>query len=106
IDLEGRIYEGRDWRYMGETNTRYDPRGHLLISVIGNYDLQQPNAEQIEAITRMMTWAAAEFGVPPDRIHGHGDLTETSCPGLHLKPYLDDGTFRRAVTARLAAHGH
>lgn len=33
-------YEGRDSRYMGETNTTCDPWGHLLISVIGNYDQQ------------------------------------------------------------------
>jgi len=103
IDLQGRIYEGRDYRYMGETNTRYDPSGHLLISVLGNYDLQQPTPAQIEAITKLMTWGAAEFGVPTSRIYGHGDMTETSCPGRYLKPYLDDGTFRNAVFARLNA---
>lgn len=103
IDLEGRIYEGRDHRYMGETNTRYDPRGHLLISVIGNYDLQEPTAAQIRAVTELMTWAAAEFDVPVDRIRGHGDLADTSCPGEHLRRYLVDGTFHRAVSASTAS---
>lgn len=101
VDLEGRVYEGRDWRYMGETNTRYDPRGHLLISVLGNYDLQEPTPAQVVAVTELMAWAAAEFDVPPERIHGHGDLTDTSCPGTHLRKYLDDGTFREGVRARL-----
>lgn len=105
IDLDGRIYEGRDWRYMGETNTRYDPRGHLLISVLGNYDLQEPTAAQLEAITGLMAWAAAEFDVPADRIYGHGDLTDTSCPGTHLRKYLDDGTFREGVRRLLAEAG-
>ena len=42
LDLDGRIYEGRDWHFMGETNTTYDPGGHFLISVIGNYERQEP----------------------------------------------------------------
>ncbi|MGH7471021.1 MAG: hypothetical protein ACRENP_23985, partial [Longimicrobiales bacterium] len=27
LDLEGRVFEGRDYHYMGETNTTYDPGG-------------------------------------------------------------------------------
>jgi hypothetical protein len=103
IDLDGNVYEGRDWRYVGETNTTYDPAGHFLISVLGNYELQRPTAAQIEAIADMMTWAVRRFGVPLDRIGGHYDYADTSCPGEHLRPYLEDGTLRRLVEARLAA---
>lgn len=105
IDLEGTVYEGRDWRFMGETNTEYDPRGHLLISVLGNYDLQEPTKEQLAAITRMMVWAASEFGVPPERIYGHRDHADTSCPGRHLSKYLADGTFQEAVRRSLRRAG-
>lgn len=101
IDLDGRIYEGRDWRYMGETNTRYDPSGHFLISVLGNYNLQEATPAQIEAITDLMAWAVARFDVPLDRIGGHYDYAGTTCPGPHLRRYLEDGTFRRGVEARL-----
>ncbi len=102
IDLEGRIYEGRDWRYMGETNTAYDPRGHLLISVIGNYGLQEATPAQVDAIAGLMAWAVARFDVPIERIGGHYDHAETSCPGPHLRRYLEDGTLHRMVRARLA----
>jgi hypothetical protein len=101
IDLDGRIYEGRDWRYMGETNTAYDPRGHFLISVIGNYALQEATPAQLEAITALMAWAVARFDVPLDRIGGHYDYAATTCPGTHLVRYLEDGTIRRGVAARL-----
>lgn len=104
IDLDGRIYEGRDWRYMGETNTTYDPRGHFLISVIGNYGRQEPTRAQIEAIADLMAWAVTRFDVPLERIGGHYDYAQTSCPGEHLRRYLEDGTFRRMVQARLAGH--
>jgi len=102
IDLEGRVYEGRDWRYMGETNTAYDPRGHLLISVIGNYGLQEATPAQIETIVSLMAWAVQRFDLPLDRIGGHYDHAQTTCPGPHLRRYLEDGTFRRGVESRLA----
>lgn len=101
IDLSGRVYEGRDWRYMGETNTDYNPSGHFLISVIGNYGLQEPTQAQIEAIADLMAWAVERFDVPLDRIGGHYDYAETNCPGDHLRELLEDGTFRSMVEQRL-----
>lgn len=103
IDLDGRIYEGRDYRYMGETNTSYNPSGHLLISVLGNYNRQPATPAQVEAITDLMAWGAAEFGVSPSEIYGHGDFADTSCPGEAFQAYLDDGTFSRGVAERLTA---
>ena len=101
LDLEGRIYEGRDWRYTGETNTTYDPAGHFLISVIGNYERQEPTPAQLAAIADMMAWAIRKFDLPLDRIGGHYNYTTTGCPGRHLRKHLEDGTLRRMVAARL-----
>ena len=101
IDLEGRIYEGRDWHFMGETNTTYDPEGHFLISIIGNYGRQAPTAAQLESIADLMAWAVSHFDVPMDRIGGHYNYADTDCPGKELRKYLEDGTFRRMVSARL-----
>jgi len=101
IDLEGRIYEGRDYHFMGETNTTYDPEGHFLISVIGNYGRQEPTQAQVESIADLMAWALSAFDLPIDRIGGHYNYAETDCPGKELRKYLEDGTFRRMVSARL-----
>ena len=101
IDLEGRIYEGRDYHFMGETNTTYDPEGHFLISIIGNYARQEPTQAQLESIADLMAWALSEFDLPIDRIGGHYNYAETTCPGKELRKYLEDGTFRRMVSARL-----
>jgi len=101
IDLEGRIYEGRDWHFMGETNTTYDPDGHFLISIIGNYGRQEPTQAQLESIADLMAWALSEFDLPIDRIGGHYNYADTDCPGKELRKYLDDGTIRRMVSARL-----
>jgi len=102
LDLDGRVYAGRDWRYMGETNTTYDPRGHLLISVLGNYELQEPTPAQIDAIVGLMAWAVRYFEVPVERIGGHYDFADTGCPGRFLRRYLEDGSLKRLVAERLA----
>lgn len=102
IDLDGHIYEGRDHRYMGETNTTYDPEGHFLISVIGNYGRQEATPAQLEAIADLMAWALSRYDLPLDRIGGHYNYAETDCPGRELRKYLEDGTFTRMVRERLA----
>ncbi len=101
LDLDGRIFEGRDYHYMGETNTAYDPGGHFLISVIGNYGRQEPTQAQLVSIADLMAWALKEFNLPLDRIGGHYNYADTDCPGTNLRKYLEDGTFKRMVSARL-----
>ena len=101
MDLEGRVYEGRDWHFMGETNTTYDPGGHFLISIIGNYERQEATPAQLAAIAELMAWALKEFDLPLDRIGGHYHYATTGCPGQHLRKYLEDGTLKRMVAERL-----
>ena len=101
LDLRGNIYEGRDYHFMGETNTTYDPNGHFLITAIGNYDKQEPTQAQLNAIADLMAWAVSEFDVPLENIKGHYNYADTDCPGKNLRKYLEDGTFRRLVEARL-----
>ena len=103
LDLDGRVFEGRDWHMQGETNTTYDPGGHFLISMIGNYDVQEPSTEQLNAIADLMAWALKTNNLPIDRIGGHYHYAETGCPGKYLRRYLEDGTLRRMVQQRLNA---
>jgi N-acetyl-anhydromuramyl-L-alanine amidase AmpD len=107
IDLDGKIYEGRDINYAGDTNTQYDPTGHALIVVLGNFEEVEPNPAQLESVVAMMSAIAARYRVPVENIAGHKDYsTETSCPGKSLYPYLQNGYFQRQVEARLALARH
>lgn len=101
LDLRGNIYEGRDYHFMGETNTTYDPSGHFLITAIGNYEKQEPTQAQLDAIADLMAWAVSEFNVSLDNIKGHYNYADTDCPGKNLRKYLEDGTFRRLVQERI-----
>jgi N-acetylmuramoyl-L-alanine amidase len=102
IDLDGKIYEGRDVNFAGDTNTQYDPTGHALIVVLGNFEEVAPNPAQLEAVVTMMTALARTYRVPLENIAGHKDYsTETECPGKSLYPYLKEGTFQRQVAERM-----
>jgi hypothetical protein len=101
LDLDGRVFEGRDWHFMGETNTDYNPNGHFLISIIGNYDLQEPTAAQLASIADMMAWALQTFSLPLESIGGHYQYADSGCPGKFLRRYLEDGTITRMVKERL-----
>ncbi len=102
IDLDGRIYDARDIRYAGDTNTQYDPAGHALIEVVGNFEEVEPNAAQLAAVVNLMTQLARQYKVPLEKISGHRDVAPgTVCPGKNLYRYLENGYFREQVQARL-----
>lgn len=101
LGVDGRIFEGRDWHYMGETNTSYNPGGHFLISAIGNYEVQEATPETLAAIADLMAWALRKFDLPLSVIGGHYNYAKTGCPGKNLRRYLEDGTLERMVAQRI-----
>ncbi|KAF0148199.1 MAG: hypothetical protein FD143_2940 [Ignavibacteria bacterium] len=102
IDLKGKVYEGRKIEYAGDTNTEYDPAGHALINVVGNFEEVEPNEYQLEAVVNTMAWLAAKYSVPVDLIKGHKDYSKmTVCPGKNLYMYLENGFFFKNVKAKL-----
>jgi hypothetical protein len=103
IDLDGRTYAGRDINYAGDTNTEYDPMGHALIEVVGNFEDVEPNQKQLDAVVNLMAMLAAKYEVPLDHIASHRDYSkQTVCPGQHLYSYVKNGYFRDKVALRLA----
>ncbi|MDB5951759.1 MAG: N-acetylmuramoyl-L-alanine amidase [Massilia sp.] len=102
IDLDGGIYEGRKLEYAGDTNTEYDPTGHALIEVVGNFEEVEPNQGQFDAVVDLMAMLAAKYQLPVDSIAGHKDHSaQTVCPGANLYRYLQNGYFRDQVALRL-----
>lgn len=85
IDCHGQIAEGRELKYVGDTNTEYDPTGHALIVLEGNFEEEQPTEAQLAALRQTITWLAARYHVPGDRIAGHQDYAGTLCPGKNLE---------------------
>ena len=104
IDLDGRVYAGRDIAYAGDTNTEYDPSGHALIEVVGNFEEVEPNQQQLDAVVRLMAMLAQKYSVPVEHIASHRDYSNnTVCPGANLDRYVQSGWVREQVAAKLSA---
>ena len=105
IDLKGTVYEARPVRYPGDTNTSYDPTGHVLIQVVGNYEDRKLSAAQLTAVIQLSAMLARRHEVPVSNIRGHQDYApgETVCPGENIYRYLRDGTITDGVAQLLFA---
>lgn len=100
---DGRIYAARAETLPGDTNTDYQPQGHALVMLLGNFEEQQPGVAQLRATAELMAWLASKHGLSVAEIASHRDYSEqTVCPGRHLYAYLNSGWLRAAVAAQLA----
>lgn len=88
IAVDGQIAEGRDIQYVGDTNTDYDPSGHILIVLEGNFEKEQPSSKQIESLRELVAWLSANYKIPVSEIKAHNDYASTACPGVNLKNAL------------------
>jgi hypothetical protein len=90
IDVHGSVAEGREVGYAGDTNTAYDPAGHVLIVLEGNFQEEQPTPEQLTALRRLVAESAARWRIPAERIGAHNDFADTACPGRNLNAHLPE----------------
>ncbi|MBI9071685.1 MAG: N-acetylmuramoyl-L-alanine amidase [Melioribacteraceae bacterium] len=98
IDLDGNVLEGRNENFAGETNTTYNPSGHLLIEVMGNYEVQKLNNKQFNTLVKMCVYGCLKYNIQPDVIKGHKDYAETLCPGKDIyENYLVTNKIKNAV---------
>ena len=99
---DGRIYAVRPLTQAGDTNTEYDPRGHALVMLLGNFEAQQPTPAQLKAAVDVTAWLAREHHLGLDAIASHKDhSSQTVCPGKNLYAYLASGWFKAEVGKRL-----
>ncbi|MDD5627951.1 MAG: peptidoglycan recognition family protein [Elusimicrobia bacterium] len=99
IDGAGRIWEGRPLAVIG-AHVRDRNEGNLGISLMGDFhkpQRQKPTAAQLESLTALARWLASAYGIPAERILGHRDQDQTTCPGDNLYSRL--GELRQAVAA-------
>jgi hypothetical protein len=102
IAPDGRIYAARPLQQPGDTNTEYDPRGHALLMLVGNFEVQQPTPAQLDAAVQLTAWLARQHGLGLDDIASHKDYSaQTVCPGQHLYAHLTSGWFKAEVARRL-----
>ena len=105
VGVDGRIYEGRDPAFRGDTATPYDTTGHLLIVMEGNFEVEQPTAAQLTSLKAVLAWASERYDVAPATISGHGDHAATLCPGRHLEALIHSGQLAADVQRLIDSGG-
>ena len=101
IDPEGKIYTARPLTYAGDTNTEYDPHGHALICVIGNFEVQKVNEKQLTSLVDLTLALMKDYQVPADRVATHRDYSQkTVCPGKNLYRYFEEGWMKSMLQSR------
>lgn len=98
VAVDGSVAEGREWRYTGDTNTTYDPTGHLLVVVEGSFDRDTLTTAQRRTLDKLIPALAHHFNIPAAALGGHRDYAETDCPGNNL--YAELPRFRSLIAAR------
>jgi hypothetical protein len=101
---DGTVYEGRNLYTVGETNTEYDPSGHLLICFLGNYEQQELNPPLLNILTRLIAYFCKKYNISPETIATHRDYSnQTTCPGKNIYPYFENGYVKKRVIELLQA---
>jgi len=88
IAVDGKIAEGREIKFVGDTNTEYDPTRHALIVLEGNFQTEQPSSKQRESLQKLVAWLSFNWKVSGSEIKAHNDYAATACPGENLKKLL------------------
>ncbi|MFD1754038.1 peptidoglycan recognition family protein [Rufibacter sediminis] len=90
ISVDGSIGEGRQLQYVGDSNTPYDPSGHVLIVLEGNFNNEKVTEPQLKSLKTLMLSVAKRWKISGDNISGHKDNATTACPGEDLYQLLPE----------------
>jgi hypothetical protein len=115
VDRFGRIWEGRaggvDKAVIGAQAGGYNS-GSFGASVLGEFSSTAVPSAVTTALTKLLAWKFQLHGIPVtgtvavndktfNRISGHRDASQTSCPGANL--YAKLPSLRTAVAARIGS---
>jgi hypothetical protein len=82
---DGRVYAARPVQIAGDTNTEYDPRGHLLVMLLGNFEEQEPTASQWHSAVVLVAHLLKQHGLDASVLGAHRHFSnQTVCPGSKL----------------------
>ncbi len=106
---DGRIEVGQRWKVQkwgahcgGTPNNEYNNYG-IGICLVGDFRRQEPSPRQLAALTRLVTYLARQYEIPPGAVLGHCDAPNAStvCPGGRLREYVR-GELRPHLARELA----
>lgn len=98
VSESGEIAEGLALHFSGDTNTSYNPIGHISIVLEGNFNKEQPGTHQLTALVELMVLLVNRYEINLDAIAGHKRYAATACPGKNLQSLL--GRIKHDIMSR------
>jgi N-acetylmuramoyl-L-alanine amidase len=99
VSPDGQVYAARPVTIAGDTNTDYNPRGHLLVMLLGNFEVQEPTPEQWRSTVQLMAQLLIQHRIDASAIGAHRHFaSNTVCPGANFYKRFDE--LRAAVAAQ------
>lgn len=121
IDPFGNIYEWRSWgEWTVGAHDKWNNTASVWISLLGNFDVQQPTNETLDALVKLLAVLAKKYNIDPlartmyheeiktapyitssenYTIAWHRDAGSTSCPGENIYTILP--TIRQEVKEKM-----
>jgi hypothetical protein len=96
VAVDGAVAEGREWSYVGDTNTEYDPTGHLLVVLEGNFERDTLTTAQRRTLGALVPALTRHFRITNSNLGAHRDFANTLCPGRNL--YAEMPRLRALIT--------
>lgn len=90
IDVNGAVGEGRPAEFVGDTNTKYDPAGHITIVVEGNFEKETPSKAEVDALVGLLVMLARRYHIDADKIGAHRQFAQTACPGKNMMALMPE----------------
>ena len=89
VDSAGRLWTGRDWNRAPASAAGYNGSasdGPFMIEVVGDFDLGRDpfEGDQREATVRAVAHVQRRFGLEPEALRFHNEMSGKSCPGTSL----------------------
>lgn len=114
IDGAGRVIEGRPAETLG-AHAGGANENNIGIAMLGDYNKVKPTAEQVESLTRLVSFLAMKYQQDPSRqgfLEGHQHYNNTDCPGKNmmailaaLRARVDAETIKLAARVKAAPKG-
>ncbi|MFZ9915297.1 MAG: peptidoglycan recognition family protein [Phycisphaerales bacterium] len=90
IDRGGAVWQGRSVCWQG-AHVKDHNEGNIGVLVMGNFEVQQPTAAQLDTLSRVIADLRRIYRIPNGRVLTHREWAgaQTLCPGRSLQPGVE-----------------
>lgn len=83
VEVTFRWKQQRTGAHCGGTPNNWANKYGIGICLVGNFNKYSPTPQQLRSLTKLVRFLKDRYGIPKNRIYGHGQVkgASTDCPG-------------------------